>query len=673
MPHARIRAYWAALAWLLLAAAASAQTATRANEVDAVLEQLEQVHQFSAVSISPDGQWVTWDQTGKNGTGTEIYLLQRNNAGAQPRRISAGDGTSEFEEHGMAWSPDSNRFAFFSDADSSQEQLFVSTTAGGKAQQLTHVDGYVTDARWSPDGRQVAFLYTEGGGGGGPLEAEAAQTGVIEGQIRNQRVAVVKAAGGEVRQVSPANLNIYEYDWSPGNQRFAVIAAPGPADNNWWIAQLYVLDAASGKMKLRYHPPVECQIAVPRWSTDGSRIAFIGGLMSDQGFDGGDIFVIPAESGDARDVTPDIKASPSGLMWQSGSKLVFTAALDGGGAIGTLDVDSGEREVLWKGSQNLHADGNFPNLALASDGRTSAAIRSTWELAPEVSVGPIGDWTPLTHDNLQQKPRWGKAESIAWEDDGLSVQGWLLYPEHYDARRHYPMVVEIHGGPSGVRSASWPSTQFDMSAMAALGYFVFFPNPRGSYGNGEAFTKANAKDFGGGDLRDILAGVDAVVKRVPVDASRIGVTGWSYGGYMTMWTVTQTNRFRAAVGGAGIADWLSYYGENAIDEWMIPFFGASVYDDPAVYAKSSPITYIKRVKTPTLVLVGERDAECPAPQSFEFWHALKTLDVPTELVVYAGEGHGFHDTKDRVDRMRRTLGWFDKYLTKAEAGSAVAQ
>ncbi len=279
-----------------------------------------------------------------------------------------------------------------------------------------------------------------------------------------------------------------------------------------------------------------------------------------------------------------------------------------------------------------------------------------------MNAGPIGDWKALTADNADQHPHWGKVESLIWNDEGTRVQGWLLYPENFDASKRYPMVVEIHGGPSNLKTAGWPSAHFDMSVMASLGYFVFFPNPRGSYGEGETFTRANVKDFGGGDLRDVLAGVDAVLKKAPVDAARVGVTGWSYGGYMTMWTVTQTNRFRAAVTGAGIANWLSYYGENSIDEWMIPFFGASVYDSPAVYAKSSPISYIKQVKTPTLVVVGERDGECPAPQSFEFWHALKAQKVPTELVVYAGEGHAFHDPKDRVDVLRRTLAWFDKYL-----------
>src|SRR2546428_3101306 len=183
------------------------------------------------------------------------------------------------------------------------------------------------------------------------------------------------------------------------------------------------------------------------------------------------------------------------------------------------------------------------------------------------------------------------------------------------------------------------------------GYFVYLPNPRGSFGQGEPFTQANVRDFGYGDFRDIMTGVDELIEKFPVDENRVGVTGWSYGGYMTMWAVTQTNRFRAAVSGAGLSNWQSYYGENDIDQWMIPFFGASVYDDPAVYAKSSPINFIKNAKTPTLVLVGEYDVECPVPQSYEFWRALKRHGVSTELVVYAGEGHGFHQSQHRRDYM----------------------
>jgi dipeptidyl aminopeptidase/acylaminoacyl peptidase len=170
------------------------------------------------------------------------------------------------------------------------------------------------------------------------------------------------------------------------------------------------------------------------------------------------------------------------------------------------------------------------------------------------------------------------------------------------------------------------------------------------------------KDFGYGDFLDIMAGVDKAIQEAPVDPERLGITGWSYGGFMTMWAVTQTNRFGAAVAGAGLANFLSYYGENKIDQWMIPYFGATVYDDPVVYAKSSPINFIKRVKTPTLIVVGDRDGECPSPQSYEFWHALKTLGVPTQFVIYPNEGHLFADPAHSRDVIDRTVAWFGEYL-----------
>jgi len=219
----------------------------------------------------------------------------------------------------------------------------------------------------------------------------------------------------------------------------------------------------------------------------------------------------------------------------------------------------------------------------------------------------------------------------------------------------------VHGGPA------WANQPYFIGLGAGRrllesGYAIFLPNPRGSFGQGEAFTLANVRDFGHGDLRDILSGITAVEKTAPVDEKRLGIMGWSYGGFMTMWTVTQTNRFHAAVAGAGISDWLSYYGENGIDAWMIPYFGASVYDDPTVYARSSPMTYIKQVRTPTLAVVGANDIECPAPQTQEFWHALHDLGVPTVSVIYPGEGHGMRDPKHIADFEDRLVGWFGKYL-----------
>jgi dipeptidyl aminopeptidase/acylaminoacyl peptidase len=277
-----------------------------------------------------------------------------------------------------------------------------------------------------------------------------------------------------------------------------------------------------------------------------------------------------------------------------------------------------------------------------------------------VWAGAIGGWQPVTRANAEAPAFWGGARSLHWTSDGREVQGWLLPPKDVDPGRRYPLVVSVHGGPSAQATASWPGRW--NAVLPAEGYFVLLPNPRGSYGQGEAFTRANVKDFGHGDLRDILAGVDAAVAAAPIDPERVGVIGWSYGGFMAMWAVTQTHRFKAAVAGAGIANWQSYYGTNRIDRWMLPFFGASVYDDPAVYARSSPINFVKNARTPTLVLHGDRDSEVPTPQGYEFWHALRTLGVPTQLVVYPNEGHAVSRPEHVRDMQKRIVSWFEKYL-----------
>ena len=243
----------------------------------------------------------------------------------------------------------------------------------------------------------------------------------------------------------------------------------------------------------------------------------------------------------------------------------------------------------------------------------------------------------------------------------------LTLPNDYDAAKTYPLVVSVHGGPSSACQPRW--NEREIGAMSAMGYFVLCPNPRGSYGQGETFTQANVKDFGGGDFRDIMAGIDAVSKDFPIDPQRIGIRGHSYGGYMTMWAETQTHRFAAAVAGAGLSDWLSYYGVNEIDEWMIPFFGASIYDDPAVYAKSDPMHFVKSVQTPTLILVGDSDGEVPMEQSVEWWHALNTMKVPTALVVYPHEGHIFGNPDDSRDYTLRTLEWFEEWFAKAASSA----
>jgi dipeptidyl aminopeptidase/acylaminoacyl peptidase len=634
-----------------------------AQNMQQLTEQLGKTVLYGDVALSHDGTHVAWVQSTAATTSKHTHVRETSgNAPATMIKFPINRERTDFEP---TWSADSKMLAVFSSpGPKEQRQLWIVNADGSNPKKITNLNGYAARPRWSHDGKQIAFLYIQGAGGGGPLMAAAATTGVIDTAIHNQRIAVVDVANGQLHQVSPENFHIYDYDWSPDNKTFVATAAPGPGDNNWWIAQIYMIDIATGSATSIYKPWF--QVAVPRWSPDGKSIAFIEGLMSDEGFHGGDLLTMTPAGRDVTNRTPSRKTSVNSFFWKAPDRILLVEYQGGGSAISELDLTNNSAQTIWRGPEGIHAFGNFPNFALSRDGTVAAAVRSTYSSPPEVFVGPPGKWRQLTRNNATLQANWGKAESIEWTNQGSNVQAWLVPPAKIEADKKYPMVVLIHGGPSSVTTSEWPAS-FGMAraiiaALSNRGYYVILPNPRGSYGQGEDFTRANVQDFGGGDLRDMLAGVDAVTKRYPVDPARLGVTGWSYGGFMTMWTVTQTTRFRAAVAGAGIANWQSYYGQNLIDRWMIPFFGASVYDDPAVYEKSSPIRFIKNVKTPTLIIVGERDAECPASQSYEFWHALKTLGVPTKLIIYPGEGHLFIEPKNQVDRLEQTVAWFDKYL-----------
>jgi len=626
--------------------------AQKATPDDAFLDAMYAVRTFHAVAVSPDGKRVAWAER-KGG------ISVSNLDGSVVRRLTIGD------EEDVAWSPDSGSLAY-AGGDGPRKQLFVVRGSAAPA-PLTSVNAYLAEPQWSPDGKSIAFLMIENAQrASGPLVAMSRKIGPIEEHIAEQRVAIVDVATKKLRVVTPPDMYVYHFHWSPDGKRLAAMAAPGSGDNNYWVARLHVVDVAAATMTAIYRP--ELQIANPRWSPDGSRIAFIEGLMSDEGSTGGDLFVVDVGrvlNPSARNITANLKATVTQFEWTANDQITAGVNVAGESSLARIRVSDGSMETLWRGAEMVSERG-LVGASLARDGVTSAVIRSSFNKPPEVWAGPIGAWKQVTRQNQTVNVTWGEARSVHWQSDGYDVQGWLLAPgvgapaSGARVEGKHPVIVWIHGGPASAALARWPDER--AALLSSKGYYVFWPNFRGSYGQGEAFVRANVKDFGGGDLRDILSGLDSIAKDESVDTARAGIWGWSYGGFMTMWTVTQTPRFKAAVAGAGIANWVSYYGQNDIDQWMIPYFGASVYDDPAVYAKSAPINFIKQAKTPTLVLVGERDGECPAPQSFEFWHALKEMGTETQLVVYPDEGHSFQKPEHKRDLARRLAGWFDSHL-----------
>ena len=640
---------------------AHAQDAASKARAAAVLNSLPKAKNISEAALSPDGTQVAIIEEG---------VLSIAPARGGPAHAFLLDVSHPTTARNVTWSADGKSLAYIAEPATGDPsgQVWVISPSGMK--KVADMKGYVASPRFSPDGKTLAVLFIENmPRKAGPLEPMTPLSGEIDSHIYEQRIATIDLATGKVAQISAPDMYVYEFDWTPDNKNLVAIAAHGEGDSNWYIAHLYSIDAASGATQDIYAP--KYQIAEPRVSPDGKSVAFIEGLMSDEGSTGGDVFLLPIGDnggGVPKNLTPGIHTSPRALSWTSETDLLFAEQVDGGSGFAEANISTGKIQSIWaSGEIAVPGSANWAAYSPKVETKTltpiAAIIRQSSTQAPEVWVGPVGQWSQITHVNDGLKPTWGKMINIHWMNGATRVQGWLMFPANYDATKKYPLVVVVHGGPSAACANRW--SPWTMDAASTMGWFALCPNPRGSFGQGEAFVRGNVKDFGGGDFQDIMAGVDQLEKDFPIDPKRLGIYGHSYGGYMTMWAETQTNRFAAAVAGAGLSDWLSYYGVNDLDQWMIPFFGASIYDDPAVYAKSDPMHFVKNVKTPTLILVGDRDGEVPPEQSVEWWHALKTAGVPVTLVVYPNEGHGLVVPANAYDYSLRTIAWFDQWFTKA--------
>lgn len=660
-PFTSLRARFLALSFLIAASFAATSfvqaQGSAPSHAATVLDSLPHAKLIDQAALSPDGTQVAYIVDG------ELTVHTLSSGSSHPISV---EGKLPLRD--LTWSADSKQLAFVADlpGEVPSAQIWTAGFDGGAPAMHATVKGYAQTPRFSPDGTKLALLFIEGIPRiAGPLQPMTPLEGVAGEKIYEQRLAVIDLSANKLTQVTPADVYVYEYDWAPDGQTWAAIAAHGNGDANWWVARLYRIDVQTGEMHEIYKPKL--QMADPHISLDGKNVTFIEGVMSDAGLNGGDIQIVPLAGGPARNVTPGIKSSPSALTWAAPDRIVFAQNLDGNSSFGWVSITGGAIQTIWTGEELVATVSAAwgPSGSFSRDASKIAVVRQSGSTPSELWAGPIGSWKQVTHLNDGIKPAWGETRNVHWMNGNTRVQGWLTLPKDFTPGKTYPLVVNVHGGPSHACTSHWNSGL--TGAESALGYFALCPNPRGSYGQGEAFTQGNIKDFGGGDYRDIMAGIDALTKQYPIDPKRLGIWGHSYGGYMTMWAETQTTRFTAAVAGAGLSNWVSYYGLNDIDEWMIPFFGASVYDDPAVYAKSDPMHFVKAVKTPTLILVGDRDGEVPMTQSVEWWHALKNLNVPTTLVVYPNEGHLFVKPADARDYNLRTLEWFEEWFGKAAA------
>jgi dipeptidyl aminopeptidase/acylaminoacyl peptidase len=644
-----------------MAAAPQALLGSPAAASSAASSTLRLVHRYLEARISPDAAHVA-SVEGDSPPGASYpdirdLVIRATKGGAEHRVALPCGRVRECWPGSLAWAPDGKRLSFVLRTPGSHAYSAYSVAPdGGGLTRLLGFSGTLGDLKYAPDGTLALLAVANARKEVGATQAGAAVAGDLDAPPAEQRIAVL--TGGTLHWASPPDLFVYEYDWRPGGRGFIGTAAPGDGDDNWWTAKLYAFASETGAAHVLYTPQsIRQQLAEPRVSPDGRTVVFIGGLMSDFGSTGGDVYSLSLKTGRVSDLTPGITASARALNFDCHGELIVH--LLRGGQAQFVDLGPG------RGASRLRLLSSGPELfrnaasaSTACPSGVTALVHESFSSPPEIEIGRIGHGRDLTRVNAGLTMP-GRALDVSWKNDGFDEQGWLLLPRRIVGK--IPLITVVHGGPAAasVPAFSGPGTEWQ---MLERGWAVFLPNPRGSFGQSERFAAANVRDLGHGDLRDDLAGIDAVERMAPIDDARLGITGGSYGGFMTMWAVTQTHRFKAAVAAAGVSDWLSYYGENGIDEWLLPYFGASVYDDPAVYARSSPINDIRNVRTPTFEYVGERDIECPAPQTVEFWHALRALGVPTSIMIYPGEGHGLREPAHAADAEARTLAWFDKYL-----------
>ena len=596
-------------------------------------------------------------------------VVIRNTSG---KSIATYDPCSTCLYSSPAWSPDSRSLAFLGDdlgrASSNASSIFVASE--GRVHRLASLGGTASKLRWSSDGTALSFLLAAQPHDGGHGVTAYRRVGVIAQPDYVQRIMTISALGGAIRARSPDKLWIYDYDRRGNTGGFIGIAAEGDADNHWYHAQ-FVDISEHGVVRVIAAPPY--QIGMLHVARDGSKVAFIGGLMSDFSSDasavhaqGGDVFVTDLLSGATSNLTQGFLGTFNSVGW-SGADLIAGLTVYGSTGMAKIDLSTHKVTMVEVHGETIYArDGR---LSISADGRSVAYCAQSYTSSPHLMFGAYGAVRAITQPSSLSPEI--SVHDVRWKSDGRQIQGWLLVPRAGNARgpsQAYPLLVWAHGGPAGAATPLMPSlAPFGNFTQVLLrsGYALFSPNPRGSSGAGESFLRANINDLGNGPLHDILTGVDEVERVAPIDEHRLGLFGRSYGGFLTMWAATHTERFKAIWSGAGMSDWGSYYSETVIPTWVELYLGGPPYTHWETYDRASPIRYIQSAKTPTLLTIGELDSGAAPPQMWEFWQGLIAYKVPTKLVIYPGEPHEFHNPVTIAQRVSDVVEWFNRWLRGA--------
>ena len=628
----------------------------------------------SAPHISPDGKRVVFVVSEADFEESRVVsrLWMADIPDGSARQI-----TFSYEgERSPRWSPDSKWIAFLSnrpdmteplpppdedEEDSQKEQVWVMRADGGEAQRLTKTKEGVIGFRWLPDSSALLFLAPE---------ARPEPFQAVKDDDRKRKIDPVVEHKEKLRRqfwevdldekepvlLYTGDFGLAEFDIAPDGKQLVFNSNGTGEANDYYQYDLFILNLESGDArKLLDRPGGKFH---PCWSPDGDRIAYLSNLDPHLSYSQECVWEVPAEGGTPLNLFASSPYDAHELLWPRGSDRPIAIVAD--------RTDTRLCRVEQSIVRPLTALPGEISAVDSLDGAGSVIVFEDQTSLPELGyLDPAGELRPLTELNKQFVERFEapRQELVTWRGkDGLEIEGILIYPSQDpkpDTR--YPLIVQVHGGPKGHCTRTLRS-YYMHPVWAAEGYLVFRPNFRGSEGYGNEFAIANRRDLGGGDFQDIMTGIDMLIGRGLADPERIGIMGGSYGGYMTNWAISQTDRFKAAISGFGVFNLITDYSNSEIARWDPDYMGAYYWEDPEIYRKCSPATYVDKIGTPVLITHGADDNNTFIANSREMYRALKDRGVTVEFVHYPREGHGLREPNHRLDEMRRCLAWFDKYL-----------
>jgi dipeptidyl aminopeptidase/acylaminoacyl peptidase len=608
------------------------------------------IHFLSDLQLSADGSrlaFVVSEAPKAERRAQHVWMYDKKTNSTRQFTYSSKSETSP------RWSPDGRRLAFLSNRGGDEQQIYVMNAAGGEAEARTKHKSSVSKFAWSRDGKTIAYIAPDAKS----EEEEKKEKDKDDGRVadkdeKHPRLWLLPAESGEAKAITPANWEIKELDWMPDGEDIVVICTDRP-ESDQETDRIFSVHIPDGAMKLMSAP--RGPFGSIRVSADGKTIAYVG--AREDGPAPHDLMLLPVGSAAARNLTGlSLDRQIFDYKWlRDGSLLAVTAEgfhtkFTGFNANGVIKAIASSTPI------------NPSAFAPSGDGAVFFVSQTATQPQELFAWDQKANPQQITHINdVWKQHSLVPLEFYKYKSfDGLEIEAALLKPAGYDGKKKLPLIALIHGGPTG----AWEDTVEPWGQLlVAQGYAVFYPNIRGSIGYGQKFIEMNRGDWGGGDFKDVMAGVEDLIARGIADPDKLGIGGWSYGGYMAEWAITQTTRFKAAVSGAGLSNLISEYGTEegpSYDEW---FYGLPYEPEKvAGFLNSSPFVHLKNVRTPTLILQGEADTVDPVGQSMELYRGLKRYGVETELVLYPREPHGFHEEKHLVDRLKRILAWYDKYL-----------